>query len=256
MPKIAVIGGTSLLKSNVFSHLKAQTVETPHGNVVLYTDGEDAHLIFLQRHHADGDAGAEVYYPPHRINHRANLHALSKLKVDVVLAVCSVGSLKPAIKVGTLILPADYFYMFGPSFSYYDDVRGHIVPTIDKGLRDILRECYLQPGFAPLTTVINVDELVYVQTVGPRFETCAEVKFLSHCGDVVGMTAANEATCAKELNLRYAILAMVDNMGNGLTSSTLTTDEFLAAVAANQTVVENSVNVVIKRLQQLNHTSF
>lgn len=57
---------------------------------------------------------------------------------------------------------------------------------------------------------------MYSQTIGPRFETKAEVRFLAAFSDVVGMTAAHEADFCNEHGLPYALLCMVDNAANGL----------------------------------------
>lgn len=247
MTKVAVVGGTSLLQSTVFSHLTPTTIETPHGNVILHVDDKDS-LVFLQRHHADADAGADTYRPPHLINHRANFAAILQQRVDAIVAVCSVGSLNKAVPPGTLICPDDYFYLFGPSYSYSDDATAHIVPTIDKDVRSLIIDAVKEAS----VDTFNPGSAVYVQTVGPRFETPAEVRFLTTVGDIIGMTGSHEATISKELNMKYAILAMVDNMGNGLSEKQLTHDEFKASVKRHQGVVETAIDAIVKRLLQHN----
>lgn len=242
--KIAVIGGTSLFGSSLFSHLQEKIVETPFGKVIVYTDGDEGKLVFVQRHHADGENGSEMYRPPHLINHRANFHAISQFNVDAVIAVASVGSLQKSIHPGTLIIPDDYFSICSPLFSVYDDQRAHIVPSFDAPLRGVIIDTL---NSADLRESI-IEKGVYVQTSGPRFETPREIHFLSSLGDIVGMTCANEATAAKELKLRYAIIAMVDNMGNGLASRPLTPEEFLKAVQQHQSVIESAVGICLKRL--------
>lgn len=255
MTIVAVVGGTSLLTSSLFSHFKPQTVETPHGKVVVYSNDETGGLdmgvnnlsiYFLQRHHADGDVGVEVYNAPHKINHRANFCALSQLQVEVVLSICSVGSLRPSIEPGTLVVPDDYFSLFCPSFSYYDDMRSHIVPSFDENIRKVIVETVTDNDFEPVCT----QDITYVQTVGPRFETPAEVRFLSSAGHVVGMTAASEATAAQELNLKYAVLAMVDNLGNGLADTALTYSRFKNNVKRNCETVERAVTSILERLSK------
>lgn len=246
MTKIAIVGGTSLLTSTLFSNFQPLTVETPHGKVILYANDKPDKIYFLQRHHADGDAGADVYNAPHKINHRANFCALSQLKVDAILSVCSVGSLYASIKPGTLIVPDDYFYMHGPSFSYYDDARAHIVPSFNEAVRKIIVETVTSAKFEPL----HIKDMTYVQTVGPRFETPAEVRYLSSAGHIVGMTVAHEATAAQELKLKYATLAMVDNLGNGLEDSNLSYGDFKNNVERNCATIEKAVTLVIERLMK------
>ncbi|CAN8076517.1 unnamed protein product [Agarophyton chilense] len=230
----------------MFSLLQSKTIATPHGDVIVFCDLERPDsIVFVQRHHADGAAGKDVYRPPHLINFRANMAAMAAEGVDRIVSVCCVGSLSKEIEIGTVVIPDDYFYLFGPSVSYYDDARAHIVPGIDTDLR------------AKLVEVLHEDEVltlrkagaVYVQTVGPRFETKAEVRFLSSLGDIIGMTGATEATLAKELGISYVILAMVDNMANGLTETELSKEQFNANVTKNLSVVEQCVASVLKRFQ-------
>lgn len=233
-----------MFNSSLFSHFQPTTVNTPYGSVIVYTDRGKDGLIFIQRHHADAKLGAEVYQAPHLINHRANFYAISQFKVDAILAVCSVGSLNKKLESGTLVIPNDYFSLFCPTFSMYDDKRSHIVPSLDKQVRNVIIEALTSTDVQKLCT----DDTVYVQTTGPCFETPAEIRFLSKLGDVVGMTAASEAIAAKELNLRYAIVAMIDNMGNGLAEKELTHEEFIVSVAKHQFDVEKAVKSSVMQL--------
>ncbi|KAI0566011.1 hypothetical protein FGB62_13g045 [Gracilaria domingensis] len=230
----------------MFSSLQPKTVSTPHGDAIIYSNPEVSDsVVFVQRHHADGAAGKDVYRPPHLVNFRANMAAMEAEGVDRIIAVCCVGSLSRDIPIGTIVIPDDYFYLFGPSVSYYDDARAHIVPGIDADLREELMDVLSEEEVPRLRS----NGAVYVQTVGPRFETKAEVRFLSSLGDIIGMTGATEATLAKELGISYAILAMVDNMANGLADTELTKEQFNANVAKNLNVVELCVAAVLKRLK-------
>ena len=236
--KVAIIGGTSLLESSLFSDLEATTVPTPHGNVIVHASSEKG-IIFIQRHHADADAGPSKYHPPHLINHAANLHAISQFGVSAVLAICSVGSFQPeTLPPGTLLLPDDYISLFCPMFAVHDDERGHIVPGVDLALRKLLVDA-LEPEQLPGFTAGSFS---YWQTPGPRFETAAESRLLNKLGGhVVGMTAANEATAAREFHLSYAMVAMVDNLAHGLAEKTLTHAAFKESVARHQVTVEQAV---------------
>ena len=103
----------------------------------------------------------------------------------------------------------------------------YVVPTLDGDLRDLLlRAARTTEG--PVT-----DGGVYVETRGPRFETRAEIRWLAPLGDVVGMTAASEATLYQEIGLRYAMLGIVDNYANGVAGEPLTFEEYEAHRIAN-----------------------
>lgn len=241
---LGIVGGTSLLESSLFSSLARTIVPTEFGDAAVHVGALESGqtVVFLQRHHAD--TNPDHYRPPHLIEHRRSFAALRNLKVSHIVAVCSVGSLSADLRLGTMLMPDDYFYLFGPSISFYDDKRGHIVPHIDLDWRDtimtVLRNAEI-PGLCERNAT-------YVQTTGPRFETCAEVRFLSTLGNVIGMTAASEATMAAELKIPYAIVAMVDNLANGIAHHELTSEQFLAGVKQNQTVIERAVARIIDKL--------
>lgn len=59
-------------------------------------------------------------------------------------------------------------------------------------------------------------EGTYFQTVGPRFETKAEIRLYKAFFDIVGMTGSAEATLAQEVGIGLCMVAIVDNMGHGL----------------------------------------
>eukprot|EP00168_Porphyra_purpurea_P000434 TRINITY_DN1047_c0_g1_i2.p1 TRINITY_DN1047_c0_g1~~TRINITY_DN1047_c0_g1_i2.p1 ORF type:complete len:203 (-),score=63.29 TRINITY_DN1047_c0_g1_i2:273-881(-) len=130
--KLAVIGGTSLLKSTLFVDLTPVPTPTPHGTVTLLTSTASP-LVFLQRHVSTPDG---AYTPPHAINHRAHAAALLAAGVTHVLAVCCVGSLNEEVPPGTLVIPDDYSALYCPPMYLHDDARAHIVPGLDAPLRD------------------------------------------------------------------------------------------------------------------------
>jgi 5'-methylthioadenosine phosphorylase len=177
----------------------------------------------LQRHAAEDPA---VYVPPHRIDHAANLRSLLAAGCDRVLAVCSVGSLKEEIAVGSLVCPDD-FIALQLGITTFDDARGHMPPGFDRGWRQRVLAASRSAG-EPF-----VDGGVYWQTIGPRFETPAEIRLLAAHADVVGMTMASECVVAGELGLSYAALCVVDNLANGVGAAALDVDELEADRARN-----------------------
>lgn len=233
---LAIIGGSSLLESDLFAHLENHTVTTPHGLVRLHLgDG----LIFCQRHHAHPDGH---YAPPHRINQHAILTALKNHDAKRIVAFCSVGGLKTQFAPGTLVVPDDCFNLWNPTTLFNEDRRGHIVPGFDADLRGSVVQALRAEGLTLL------DRGVYTQTIGPRFETRAEVRFLATVADVVGMTGEHEATLARELDIPYAMACMVDNFAHGIEASELTMRSFEDTQRANRQVVERAVGSVIKHV--------
>ena len=197
--------------------------------------GAEAEVI--QRHGASGP-----YVPPHRIDHEANLRALLERGCDRVLAVCSVGSLKPEIAVGSLVCPDD-FIALQLGLTSFDDARGHLAPGFDADWRGRVLAAS-QGGGAPGF----VDGGVYWQTIGPRFETPAEIRLLAAHADLAGMTMASECIVAGVLGLAYAAICMVDNLANGIGSVPLGVEELEADRAANAGRLGDALEALLPEL--------
>lgn len=174
---LAIIGGSSLLHSSYFANLRQEIISTEYGEVLLHF-GEG--FLFCQRHQADPK---HEYSPPHSINTKAIFKALSQCNVTKIIAFGSVGSLKRDYPPGTILLADDIFNLWNTiTFFDYDSKKGHLAPYFDSDLRkqvlEVLKEA---PGIQKL-----VEGGTYVQTIGPRFESKAEIRFLAQVGDVVG----------------------------------------------------------------------
>ncbi|MFO7941464.1 MAG: S-methyl-5'-thioadenosine phosphorylase [Bacillota bacterium] len=184
-------------------------------------------IAFLARH------GRDHSVPPHRVNYRANVAALKEFGVQMVVATGAVGSLREDLPPGRLVL-LDQFLDFTRSrvSTFFDEVgevrHTDMTEPYDEGVRaHLLRaadkaEVHLRPRGT------------YVCTEGPRFETAAEVAMYGQLGgDVVGMTNVPEVVLARELDLAYAAVALVTNLGAGISDSPLTHDEVLQAMEEN-----------------------
>lgn len=225
---LALLGGTSLLASPVFSRWPDKTITTPFGTVTVKT-AEAA--VFLQRH-------GNPCLPPHRIPHRANIWALKELGATKILAVNSVGSLKPSIRPGTLVIPDDFASPWHTE-TFFDDEMRFMVPVMDE---EFAREVY---GVCRRHTKTVRMGGTYIQTIGPRLETRAEINMLKRFGDIVGMTLASEATLAIESCLPYASICSIDNYCHGIMKVPLTMDEIYENVARNLKTIQDILNAFI-----------
>ena len=206
-------------------------VEIRGGTATLHV-GEG--FVFVRRH-------GERYRPPHRVRHDVHALALAELGVDAVVGLCSVGALRPELALGTAVVPEDYLSLAPPPTLAQGDEELHIVPALDAELRALLVAAALETD-GPVH-----DGGVYAETRGPRFETRAEIRLLADYADVVGMTAASEATVCQEAGLRYALLGVVDNFAHGAGAEPLTTERFEAQRAANRARAEAIRDAIIER---------
>jgi purine nucleoside phosphorylase len=176
------------------------------------TDGGE--IVGIPRH------GFDRSIPAHLVDHRANIQAACALGCNRVLALGSAGSLDKDLKVGTLICPEDFFAPeVAPSF--YRDPRGYSIPGFDREWRRIVISAW-----GSLTKTKLEDGGIYAQSIGPRFETPAEVRALAEHADMVGMTLAAETVLAGEAALAYAAVCTIDNLANGIEDKRLTVDEY------------------------------
>jgi 5'-methylthioadenosine phosphorylase len=208
----------------------------PGGEQIAAAAAEHGAAI-VQRH---GVAG-EPYVLPHLIDHGANLRALLEQGCDRVLGIGSVGSLKTELPVGSLICPDDFIALH-LGLSLFADTRAHTAPGFDSRWRAEVLEAWEAGGQAPR------DGGVYWQTIGPRFETPAEIRMMAPHADVVGMTIAAECILAGELGLQYAALCVVDNLANGLGEGTLAVAAMEADRAANAARLRDGLAAVLPRL--------
>src|SRR6185295_7423378 len=160
---------------------------------------EDSADAVVQRH------GGDRYTPPHLIDHAVNLRRLAEAGCDRVLAVGSVGSLRPELGVGSFVCPDD-FIALQLSVTTFDDARGHIAPGFDPRWRGEVLDGWESSGAGAIQ-----DGGVYWHTTGPRFETPAEIRLMAAHAHLVGMTLAAECVVAAELGLPYAAVCVVDN---------------------------------------------
>jgi purine nucleoside phosphorylase len=209
----------------------------PGGEEIAAAAAEQGAAI-VQRH--QGGDGAFVL--PHAIDHEANLRPLIEQGCDRVLAIGSVGSLRPEeLGVGDLVCPDD-FIALNLGDSIFDDVRAHSAPGFDSRWRAEVILAWSQGGQAPR------DGGVYWQARGPRFETPAEIRLMAAHADVVGMTIAPECVVARELGLDYAALCVVDNLANGLSESEVSTAAMEADRLVNAERLREGLAAVLPRL--------
>ena len=93
-----------------------------------------------------------------------------------------------------------------------------------------------------------MDGGVYAATQGPRLETAAEIDRLERDGaDMVGMTGMPEAALARELELRYAAIAVVVNhaAGRGDSRDGIQLEEIDAVM---QAIDERAVRILLEKL--------
>ena len=217
-----VIGGTGFDRLDDLKVLERMSVTTPYGDPsddMLRGTLNGREYLFLPRH------GAGHAIPPHRINYRANIHAMKSAGAQQVIGFAAVGGIAADFKPGDIVIPHQVLdYTWDREHTFYDGADGgvgHIDFTMPyaSGLRDrILR-------MARAAEIFVHDGAVYATTQGPRLETAAEIDRLERDGaDIVGMTGMPEAALAREAGLDYAAIAIIVNPAAGRSPEPITMD--------------------------------
>lgn len=212
---LAVIGGSGLYGMAGLEFGSGAPPSTPYGEASsaigvgrIGDRGEE--VAFLARH------GIDHRYAPHRVPYRANIWALREAGVREILAVNSVGSLRPEWGPGSTVLPdqlIDYSWGREQTFAGPEDPVRHL--DFSHPYTPEMRARILATAGGIGVSV--VDGATYGCTQGPRFETPAEIMRMRRDGcDLVGMTAMPEAILARELGLSYVAICIVGNLAAGL----------------------------------------
>lgn len=221
MPYKAIIGGTGYGSVLGDSGLVDQTVATPFGTVRLAVgQGDIDDIVFVARH------GGDHSIPPHRVNYRANLMALSQMGVERIIGLSAVGGLTREVPPGAIVVVDQLIdWTSGRAETFFDGGEwgvAHIDVTepFCKDLRSTILSLQSEEGVA------MQPEGVYVASKGPRLETAAEVRMhASLGGTVVGMTGAPEASLARELGMHFASVCTSVNNAAGLDGESIKFDD-------------------------------
>jgi 5'-methylthioadenosine phosphorylase len=214
---LAVIGGSGLSQLANLDVSHREVLRTPYGDpsgAVTFGQICGRPVAFLARH------GYGHTIPPHEVNYRANIWALTKRGAVGIISVASVGSIRADLKPGDVVIPHQIIdYTWGRKSTYHEGLDcsvTHIDFTepYDRSLRARLIVAATEAGIAVS------DTSVYAATQGPRLETAAEIDRYERDGaDVVGMTGMPEAALARELGVPYAAISVVANYAAGRADS-------------------------------------
>lgn len=210
MSAIGIIGGSGLEDPQFLEASQEIDLETPYGapsSSLLRGILRGREVVLLSRH------GRQHTIPPSQVNNRANIWALKELGCTRILATAACGSLREEIGRGIIVIP-DQFIDFTRhrAVSFYDKFEPGMenikhcpmADPFDIGMRRILL------ASARHLELCTRDGGVILTIEGPRFSTRAESRMFRVWGaDVINMTVAPEAILANELDLGYAVIAVV-----------------------------------------------
>ncbi|SHK55042.1 purine-nucleoside phosphorylase [Rhodothermus profundi] len=232
-PEVALILGSGLgaLAESVSAAIEVPVQEIPgyptptvsgHAGRLVFGRLEGCRVVVLQ-----GRLHCYEGYPPQTVTLPVRLvHALGARSLIVTNAA---GGLNPHFRPGMLMLIADHINAAfrNPLVGQLDDSCLHMRGAPDMAQPYDLSWLAIAEAVA-LRLGIPIRRGVYLWTLGPSYETKAEIRMYRRMGaDAVGMSTVPEVLQARKLGMKVLGISTITNMAAGLHSGPLTHEEVL-----------------------------
>lgn len=249
--RIGVIGGSGVYQIGALTETRKFTLSTPFGKpsdayVVGKINGQD--VAFLARH------GSGHIISPTRLNHRANVYGFKQLGVEYLISANACGSVRPHLKVGTIVVPDQlYDNTRLRSLSFFDDPAA--------GTEGVVAHIPFEEPFCAFLNEVCVKALTdigaavvaggkFLTIEGPRFSSRFETDtFVNWGADILGMTTSPEAQLAREAEMSFSVLAHVTDQDNVGEEEMVSVEVVLANVAKNVVNVNKAVVRAVELLE-------
>jgi 5'-methylthioadenosine phosphorylase len=208
--EIGIFGGSGFYEwLDAVDEIEIETPYGPPSGSIALAEVGGRSVAFLPRHGPNHEVSAPF------VNYRANVWAMHELGVKRIIGPSAVGSLKPDLHPGDLVICDQFFdRTTGRADTYYpgpDVVHVSAADPYCPELRELSGRIAAQQSlrFQASGTVVVVQ--------GPRFSTRAESRWYARMGwDIVGMTQYPEVILARELEMCYLNLSLVTDFDAGL----------------------------------------
>jgi purine-nucleoside phosphorylase len=223
-------------------HFPQSTVEGHSGRIVA-GDLSGAAVIVMQGrvHFYEGYSPAQVTFP---------MRVLGALGVQAVILTNAAGGIQDGYQIGQLVALSDHINFMGwnpltgPNEPRFASIPGaglrffDMTEAYSKRLRALAREAAEGEG-------IDLVEGVYLATLGPSFETPAEIRAFRTMGaTLVGMSTVPETIAARHMGIEVLGISCVTNLAAGLGAEKLSHTEVFEAGRR----VEHRLAALLKRL--------
>jgi purine-nucleoside phosphorylase len=250
-PLVAVVLGSGL---GFLSERVEDAVRIPYGAIPGFPSttviGHGAELVggrlagkevLLQSgrfHMYEGHDAATTAFP---------VRVFASLGVNTAILTNAAGGIRRTFSSGTVMLIADHI-----NLTFRNPLTGAVLPgeerfpdmsePYDRKLRALARDVSRRRRIA-------LDEGIYIQLLGPSYETPAEIRMVDRLGaDVVGMSTAIEVIAARARGLRCLGFSVVTNLAAGISPTKLHHGEVMETAHRVQNELAGLVEGVIERL--------
>ncbi|MBN2325198.1 MAG: purine-nucleoside phosphorylase [Spirochaetes bacterium] len=155
----------------------------------------------------------------------------NELGAGTLIVTNASGGINRFFASGDIMLITDHINMLGSNpligreTASYGPIFVDMTEPYDLTLVDAVKQAALRRGLGELK------EGVYLSTIGPSYETKAEISFFEKIGaDAVGMSTVPEVIVANQLGMRVLGISVVANMACGISKTPLSHDDVLENV--------------------------
>ena len=231
--------GTSRISYADIPHFPRTTVVGHQGELVVGALGRTPVLLQSGRFHLYEGHGSETVALPVRV--------FAELGVKTLLLTNAAGGIRRSFARGVLMLIADHVNLtfrnplIGPNLPGEERFPDMSAPY-DRELRALAREMAAQRK-------VPLEEGVYIQVLGPSYETPAEIRMAERMGaDAIGMSTAVEVIVARARGLRCLAFSTISNPAAGTTHERLSHADVLATTREVAGNLERLVEGVVTAL--------
>ncbi len=174
--------------------------------------------------------------------------SLKALGCELLILTNAAGALRPELIPGTVVLIEDHINLLGqnPLVGANDPAIGPRFPDMTE-VYDLELRARLQRIAGRLG--IDLPGGVYLATLGPAFETPAEIRAFRALGaDLVGMSTVPEAISARHCGLKVLGLSIVTNLAAGLGEHPLSHADTLTQAAGAAATLQRLLTGLLEEL--------
>jgi xanthosine phosphorylase len=186
-----------------------------HASLLVFGTIQDVPVVCLKgRLHLYEGASYEAIRTLIRIVKLLGAHSL--------IVTCAAGSLNPNIGPGEVMVINDHINMQpgNPLAGPNDESFGPRFVSLENAYDESLRKTFVKVA---ATAGTSVQEGVYLSTLGPCFETPAEIRAFRTLGaDMVGMSVVPEVIVARHCGLKVLGVAAITNLAVGMSTEKVT----------------------------------
>lgn len=214
-------------------------VEGHAGQLVLGTlEGVPVYLMQGRYHYYEGHPIQEIVFP---------VQVMANMGTEVMIVTNASGAVNEEFDVGDITLITDHINFLGnnPLIGVHAPEVGpqfvDMTYAYDPELQDLAREEAEKQG-------MTLREGVYVASMGPSYETPAEVRmYRTLGGDLAGMSTVPEVIAANHAGLDVLGLSCVTNMGAGVLDQPLSHEEVIETTETAKNTFKPLVRSIIGR---------